>query len=166
MSLNHRYIACLLWILASFNTLNALIIDEFSANYNDRFANHNDFIAHDFYLSGIGISDSGHWLTMVSSNVFLSSNHYFPANDASVTFYAGNNPNGSSLTRLSATANKLETDLRIGYLDQALSRLYLLWHRWKSITMDQFKFLLRQWCLFVWALHHPIRDFSRYGGWP
>jgi hypothetical protein len=36
---------------------------------------------------------------MVSPKVFLSADHFFPANDVSVTFYTGNDPDGSSLTR-------------------------------------------------------------------
>jgi hypothetical protein len=62
---------------------------------------------------------------MVSPKVFLSAGHFFPANDVNVTFYTGNDPSGSSLTRAFSYSERIgTTDLRIGYLDQALSADY------------------------------------------
>ena len=129
MSLNHQYIACILCILASVNTLDALSIVDSSSDTNDRFANDSSFIANSFDLSGIARTSNGKWLTMVSPNVFLSSHHYFPANDQSVKFYAGNDPDGDSLTRTVVDSQQIGTsDLRIGYLNIALSADYVFYN--------------------------------------
>lgn len=64
---------------------------------------------------------------MVSPNVFLSAHHFYPANGLNLTFYASNDPNVSSVTRTVSHSERIgDSDLRIGYLDQALSGDYVL----------------------------------------
>jgi len=124
--ISRRITVCFLTLFAGLNILNAISIDGYSTTAHDRFANSSSFITDSFDLSGIGIADSGNWLTMVSPNVFLSAHHFFPADDDSVTFYASNDPNGSSVTRTVSYSERIgESDLRIGYLDQALSADYV-----------------------------------------
>ena len=63
---------------------------------------------------------------MVSPKVFLSAHHFFPADDDQCNLYTGNDPNGNSLTRTISYSERIGTsDLRIGYLNQALSADYV-----------------------------------------
>ncbi len=100
----------------------SILIDGFSSAKNDRFANTTDFIAAGFDLSGIAIDDGEHWLAMISPNVYLSANHWAPSAGGSVTFYASNDPSGSSATRtISSLGQQIGTsDLWIGTLSQPL----------------------------------------------
>jgi hypothetical protein len=105
----------------------AIQIDGFLTEKNDRFANDADFIANDYDLSGVGINDSGRWLTMISPNVYIGAQHFKPAVNSSVTFYQTNDPSGPSVTRfVSATTKQIgaDTDIFLGVLDQALPSGY------------------------------------------
>jgi hypothetical protein len=124
-TISRQFSLCLCTLFVGLNVVNGISIDGHSTTEHDRFDNSSSFIAYSFDLSGIGIADSGRWLTMVSPKVFLSAHHFFPADDVSVTFYTGNDPNGSSLTRTVSYSERIgSSDLRIGYLDQALSANY------------------------------------------
>ncbi|MCC5805483.1 MAG: hypothetical protein JJU00_04055 [Opitutales bacterium] len=107
----------------------AAIIDGFETAFNDRFANDESFIAAEFDLSGVAINSqnvlAGRWVTMISANVFLSSEHFAPTT-GSVTFFQTNDSEGPSLTRgFSNTAQQIgETDLWIGTLDTPLTEDY------------------------------------------
>lgn len=100
----------------------AAIIDGYSAAANDRFADNEAFIASGLDLSGVAISDSGKWLTMVSPNVFITANHYKPTSGNLVTFYATNDPAGGSVRRtVGATSLSIgDTDLWLGTLSEPL----------------------------------------------
>lgn len=55
---------------------------------------------------------------MVSENIFLSANHYFPVNGTSVSFYTSNDPSGGHVTRSIQSSPRIGTsDLRIGTLN-------------------------------------------------
>lgn len=124
-TISHQFSACLCTLFVGINVVNGISIDDYSTTAHDRFANSSSFIADSFDLSGIGIADSGRWLTMVSPNVFLSADHFSPSNNDSVTFYAGNDPAGTSLTRTVSYSEQIgSSDLRIGYLNQALNADY------------------------------------------
>lgn len=103
-----------------------IIIDSFSSEKNDRFANNAAFVATGFDLSGIALDNAGHWLAMISPNVYLSANHYHSAAGTSVTFYESNDPNGAKMTRLlSNPALRIGTsDLWIGTISQPLTSDY------------------------------------------
>jgi hypothetical protein len=96
-----RFLFMLFLLLGGFHLLplTALTIEGYAANSNDRFANHSDFIAKDFNLSGIAISSDGRWVTMISPNVFLTAHHFPPAVGQTITFYATNDPAGPKITR-------------------------------------------------------------------
>lgn len=103
-----------------------LIIHNDSAATNDRFANSPDFIAASVNLSGVALNSQGNWLTMISPNVYLTTNHRTPGDGTTVIFYAGNDPDGPSVTR-TVTSTKLRigtSDLRLGTLDQPLPENY------------------------------------------
>lgn len=107
----------------------AIQIDGYSATVNDRYTDSSSFIADGFDLSGVArgahASDRGKWVTMLSGNVFLSANHWFPDNGTSLTFYAGNDSAGASLARTVSGSQRIGTsDLRIGHLDSPLSATY------------------------------------------
>lgn len=105
----------------------AILIDGYTTLGNDRFAGSTSFIGTGLDLSGVGIAESGsgRWVTMLSSNVFITAQHYAPSNGSSVTFYETNDPVGPSLTRTIQSSQRIgNSDLRIGVLDAALTGAY------------------------------------------
>ncbi|MGF1531771.1 MAG: hypothetical protein ACFCU4_10495 [Puniceicoccaceae bacterium] len=115
----------LITLIVGSSNLAAITVDNFSPATNQRFANNTAFIANDFNLSGISITDNGRWVTMVSPNVFLSAHHFFPSNSTSLTFYQTNDLNGTSSNRTILSSQRIGTsDLRIGLLDQPLSKKF------------------------------------------
>lgn len=104
----------------------AIIISGYDPLVNDRFANDSSFLitsSDPAFLSGVAIADSGtgRWVTMVSRNVFISAEHYFPSNGSSVTFYESNDPLGGQVTRTVQSSQRVGTsDIRIGVLDTPL----------------------------------------------
>ncbi|MFP4674582.1 MAG: hypothetical protein ACLFO5_08370, partial [Opitutales bacterium] len=118
-----RYGVAGLVLLGSVSVASAINIDGFTTDENDRFANDSSFVADQFDLSGVGINNNGHWLTMLSDEVFISAEHLKPATGSSVTFYESNDPDGASSTR-SVTSNTQQigtSDLYVGTLDSPLS---------------------------------------------
>lgn len=110
---------CLLLLTVGIHLpLRALVIDGYSANTNDRFAHHPDFIARDFNLSGVAISSDGRWGTLIAPNIFLSAQHFPPAVGQTLTFYATHDPAGPSVTRTVAALRQ-----RIGTSDLLLCTL-------------------------------------------
>lgn len=98
----------------------ATSIQSFSPATNDRFANDPAFVAAGYDLSGVGRDANGRWLTMLSSTVFISANHYRPA--GAVTFHPGNDPLEMPETSTIASAARIGiTDLYIGTLATPLS---------------------------------------------
>jgi hypothetical protein len=128
-----RFLFMLFLLLGGFHLLplEALTIEGYAANSNDRFANHPDFIAKDFNLSGVAISSDGRWVTMISPNVFLTAWHFTPGTGETVTFHQSNDPNGPSVTRtISGTKEQIgDSDLRLVVLDQPLPEGYTYYTR-------------------------------------
>ncbi|MBK1833369.1 PEP-CTERM sorting domain-containing protein [Roseibacillus ishigakijimensis] len=105
--------------------LAAIQIDDYTAASNDRFANDAGFIMGGFDLSGVGRSSDGRWATLVSENVFLSANHFHPGINASVTFFASNDPLGSSITIDVASGQRIgDTDIWAGILESPVPAGY------------------------------------------
>ncbi|MCC5833855.1 MAG: hypothetical protein JJU20_03900 [Opitutales bacterium] len=105
-------------------TVSAITIDGFSTTHNDRFANDGAFVAADFDLSGVAFNDR--WVTMLSPNVFISATHFAPPVGSSFTFYAGNDPDGASVTRTVSSTNTQigDTDIWLGTLEGYLPSNY------------------------------------------
>lgn len=98
----------------------ATSIQSFSPSTNNRFDNNAAFVGFGRNFSGVGRDATGHWLTMLSSNVFISANHYQPS--GAVTFYPGNDPLAAPETSTIASAARIGvTDLYIGTLVAPLS---------------------------------------------
>lgn len=100
--------------------LSAIQIVGFDTLTNDRFSNDTTFVADQFNLSGV--AHNGRWATMISENVYVTATHFAPGVGSNMTFYASNDPNGSSVTR-SITSNRQQiqgTDIFVGTLDSAL----------------------------------------------
>jgi hypothetical protein len=117
------FTSAILFFASSAVTYGVIQIADFSAATNDRFDNDASFIANSYNLSGVALANqgSGRWLTMVSENVFLSSNHYFPSNGTSATFYQGNDPSGTSVLRTIQKSQRVaSSDIRIGTLNAGL----------------------------------------------
>jgi hypothetical protein len=98
----------------------ATSISNFTAAENDRFANSSSFIASGSDFSGVGRSTDGRWVTMISSNVFISATHYHPADGSSVTFHPGNSA-AAPVTRVISGSQQIgTTDLWVGFLDSSV----------------------------------------------
>jgi len=106
----------------------AILIHGFTPELNDRFANDASFIADDYDLSGIGMtnnSGAGRWVTMISPSVFLSAHHFAPSIGDTVTFHASNDPLGPKVTRTVIDTNRIgASDVRAGTLDAPLPAGY------------------------------------------
>ncbi len=96
-----------------------IIIDDYTAQTNDRFTNDASFIAAGFDLSGVGQASNGRWATAISRNVIISANHFRPT--GTITFFETNDPDGNSVTRTLVSGIKIpNTDLFLGVLDSFL----------------------------------------------
>lgn len=103
----------------------AINITGFDTLTNDRFANDATFIANGFDLSGVAIADDGGWVTMLSSKVFVTANHFASPVNTSVTFYNSNDPLGGSFTTTIQSSQQLgSTDIQLGVLSTALPTGY------------------------------------------
>jgi hypothetical protein len=116
---------CLLAFFGA-GSFGAIQISGFTQALHDRFENDPQFIADALDLSGVGINDDGRWLTMISENVYLTAAHFAPAPQSSVTFYTGNDPSGTQVSRTVAGNQQRigSTDLFVGTLDAALPSGY------------------------------------------
>jgi hypothetical protein len=72
----------------------AMVVVDYDADLHDRFNNSGSFIGADFDWSGVGQTDSGRWVTMISDQYFVSATHYTPANGQTVRFYHSNDGAG------------------------------------------------------------------------
>lgn len=100
----------------------------YTDNTNNRFTNHEDFIARAFNLSGIGkeadltgaANESSRWVTAISRNVVISAYHGRP-NGGDIHFYRDNDPNKTPVIRNVVSGERVgSTDLWIGVLDEPL----------------------------------------------
>lgn len=97
-----------------------MVIDGFSSNQHDRFANNASFVGGTSDFSGVGRT-SNFWATMISPQVFLSADHFHPAINSTVAFYATNDPSSTPVTRTVSTGMQLgATDIWVGLLDSSL----------------------------------------------
>ena len=125
-----------LWIaalLAVGSSLSAIAIRNFNAARHDRFANDPNFILAGQDLSGIGRSSDGRWATMISPNVFVSSQHFRPGIGQTVTFFLTNDPAGPSFTAEVIAGQQItsddngspdNSDLWVGVIDGRLPEGY------------------------------------------
>lgn len=123
---NYRILKISTFLLTCTAPLAAIQIASFDTLTNDRFANDSSFVADQFDLSGVGLNGTGPagsgWVTMISENVYITANHAQPVVGSSVTFYASNNPSGTSVSR-TITSDQQQirgTDILVGTLDAAL----------------------------------------------
>jgi len=101
-------------------TSHGLEIDNFTQQKNERFKNDVSFAGFGLDLSGIGRDKAGHWATLISPNVFISSQHFRPT--GTLSFYENNTSTTTAVTRNIATATRIGlTDLYIGCLDSPVS---------------------------------------------
>lgn len=115
-------------LVTSITPLAAIQIANFTTLTNDRFANDASFVANQFNLSGVGFNGSTGtslspgWATMISENVYITAAHFAPGVGTNMTFYASNDPDGTSVTR-AITPNRQKigsTDIYVGTLDAGL----------------------------------------------
>ncbi|MBK1833370.1 PEP-CTERM sorting domain-containing protein [Roseibacillus ishigakijimensis] len=109
----------ILFLLAA-TPLSALTVQNFSHSTNNRFANRDPFVLAESDLSGVGRATNNTWATLVSSNVFVSSNHYHPAIGQTVTFHASNNANGQTVTIPVTDGQRIgNSDVWVGILESS-----------------------------------------------
>ena len=125
-------------LVAQCSLSGAISIVGYDPTVNDRFANDSSFLltsSDSAFLSGVGIADTGQssftgddggrWVTMISSNVFLSAQHFSPMNGSSVKFYETNDLAGGQVTRTVQSSQRIgSSDIRIGVLDTPLPETY------------------------------------------
>ena len=114
-------LAIALWFGLSGGAQASIIIDNFSAAVNDRFANDSSFILDGVDLSGVGINTSGHWVTLVSPNVVIGAYHFRAGVGTTVSFYETNDPSGNSVSRTVASDQRIGvSDVWLAVLDSAV----------------------------------------------
>lgn len=116
--------ACLLAALCA-GTLPApaaMSVLNYDADLHDRFDSAS-FIGSAYDLSGIGRSSDGlgRWATMISSEYFISANHFHPGVGSTITFHEDNASGGTTVTRTVLSGSRIGgTDIWLGRLDSAL----------------------------------------------
>lgn len=101
--------------------MQAITIAEYTPAANDRFANLPSFIgsAHDF--SGVGRAASQKSVTLIGDNYFLTANHFRPGANEEFTFFANNDPTGTSFTYAAQGGFRIgTTDLYLGYFNESV----------------------------------------------
>jgi hypothetical protein len=99
----------------------ATLIQNFSAASNDRYANSPAFIGSGWDWSGVGRSSNQTWGTMITSSVFLSASHFHPESGNQMTFFPGNDPAATPVTRTVAGGQQIgSSDLWLGFLNATL----------------------------------------------
>ncbi|MCP5537019.1 MAG: PEP-CTERM sorting domain-containing protein [Akkermansiaceae bacterium] len=133
--------ASVLWI-GFFVSAQAIEIQGHSAAENDRFADDPSFIGAAYDWSGVGRATTGtagkggHWATMISSNVFLSANHYYPGTETSLYFYPDNDAGSSPVVRTITGGQRIGTsDLWIGTIDSALPNT-ISYYNWANQSLN------------------------------
>jgi hypothetical protein len=120
----------------------SIVIAGFTAATNDRFANSSAFVLDAYSLSGVGLTASGQWGTLISPNVVVSAWHYNPGSNGTLTFYGSNDPNGGSLLRTVVDSQRIGTsDLWIGALDTPLPDGYTPFPYTTTLITDNDMFL-------------------------
>ncbi len=98
-------------------SIQAAVIDDYSAVENDRYANSSNFIGASHDLSGIGMTPGGRWATLIGPNTVISANHLRPS--GMVMFYPGNDSSADPVVLRITEGQRIgDTDLWVGCLDQ------------------------------------------------
>lgn len=105
----------------------SIIISNFTAAANDRFANNASFILDGVDISAVGIAagSPADWVNLVSRNVVLGALHSPPLVGATIYFYESNDPTGNSVTRSVTGGQQVgSSDAWIGVLDSPVPASY------------------------------------------
>jgi V8-like Glu-specific endopeptidase len=112
---------CVFTCVAS-NASADILIQGFTANSNDRFANNPGFVLNGRNLSGVGVTNGGGangygiWATLISPNVVIAANHYQPTGP--IFFYPNNNPGSTPFSYSVVNSQRIgTTDLWLGRLN-------------------------------------------------
>lgn len=93
---------------------------------HDRFyspASASEFIGGSFDLSGIGQASTGQWATLISPDLFLTSQHYATPVGGTVTFYADNTYNHPETRTVAALSPIAGGDIMVGRLSSPTTGL-------------------------------------------
>ena len=152
-----------LLLLALLNpVLWGLYIIDYSEDEHYRFANSDKFIGSGYNFSGVGmnlsyeeniVQSNGLWATMISSNVFITCNHWYPGTGTTMTFWEDNDYSSSITRTVSTQGTRIgETDLWLGTLDQALPSNYAYY----NIPSDFEDTFDKNNTVFSVGIHHEI----------
>ncbi len=115
----NRVIRVLVATLTITAAATAASIDGYSFDTNDRFSNSESFIGNQRDWTGIGITASGRWGTLIDSNTIISVHHFSPSGN--VTFFPGNTTTAEVVQRSIISGDRIpDTDLWVGCLDAAI----------------------------------------------
>jgi hypothetical protein len=112
----------LFWLTSSNVASATMVLQSYNAADHDRFYVGTDksFIGDPYDWSGVG--RSSYWVTMVSSDYFLTANHYHPSVGETLYFYWSNDPSGGQETATVASGVQIgESDLWLGRLSTSVS---------------------------------------------
>lgn len=101
-----------------------LIVRNYSSGRHDRFyiGIDKNFVGASYDFSGVGLSSSGNWATLVTDNSFLSSAHRHPVPGETVTFWATNDLAGASYTYTVKGGTRIGmSDLWLGWFDSTVT---------------------------------------------
>ncbi len=119
----HRPALLPVFLLAAASPLPAAMsIFGYDANVHDRFDS-TSFLGASYDLSGIGRSDDskGRWATMISSEYFVSADHFHPTVGSTLTFHEDNDSAGPVVTRTVLSGTQIgTTDIWLGKLSSPL----------------------------------------------
>jgi hypothetical protein len=101
-----------------------ILIQGFTVNSNDRFANHPSFVLNGQNLSGVGLTNGGGfdgvvgvWATLISPNVVIAANHNKPTTGP-IFFYPNNDPSSTPFSYSVVNSQRIgTTDLWLGQLN-------------------------------------------------
>ena len=116
----------------------AAVIDDFAPTTNDRFANATDFIGRGLDWSGVGMTSSGRWATLIGPNTVISANHFPPS--GVISFFPGNDSTAPAIELSVTDGFRLgQTDLWLGCLNQqAPDSIRSYPHTTETLTVSNF----------------------------
>lgn len=154
-----KYTFCLVLLALLNPVLWGLYISDYSEDEHYRFANSDNFIGTGYNFSGVGMNlsygENGLWATMISPNVFITCEHWYPGTGTTMTFWEDNNSLNYITRTVSDRGTRIgQTDLWLGTLDQALPSNYAYY----DISNDFGDPFDQNNTVFSVGIHHEVED--------
>lgn len=115
-----RLAAILMAGVAAGTAHGAMVVLNYDPEVHDRFDS-TSFLGGSYDWSGVARSSDNAWATLVSASHFVSTNHFKPLVGSTVTFFEGNDSNGTTHVRTVVSGQRIgNTDIWVGRLDSVL----------------------------------------------